>query len=310
MSGAAAQQRQAAALQRLATHGKTFNWARRLLGRDTGLLAAELYAFCRHVDDIADGDAPGGAALLARIAAALDGQVPPPDAETRQFLELAAQTGINLQAAKSLLTGLLFDQGEVALPDEEALLLYAYRVAGTVGLMMAPILGSRSAAADRHAVDLGIAMQLTNIARDIAEDAGMGRRYVPAAWCGGATAQDIAASLADDNAARPALQQAAAKLLDLADDYYRSGYAGLAYLPLRAHLSIGVAGYCYQAIGRKLRRNGLAYWRGRTVVGVGGKLLASFASLATLRHRRRGKRGHNQALHRALRGELREHGST
>lgn len=271
----------------LAENGKTFNWARRVLGSDMGLAAAQLYAFCRHIDDIADGDAAGGLALLEDIDAALAGAAPAPNHQTRAFLTFAKQARVPLEAARDLLAGLLSDQQEVALDSTEELLIYAYQVAGTVGLMMASILRCRNEAALSHAVCLGIAMQLTNIARDIAEDAHMGRRYVPGRWCANASANDIIASTRRPTPLRPEMQQAIAALLQLADHYYAYGYRGLAALPLRAHLSIAVAGYCYQAIGHKLRDNRFAYWQGRTVIGLGGKILNSLKSLATLRWRLR-----------------------
>ena len=296
-----------AALAQLARHGKTFNWARRLLGHDMGLAAAQLYAFCRHVDDIADGDMAGGQPHLDKIAACLRGESAPPDSETAHFIALAKQHKIDLRAAHSLLLGLLFDQGEVALETEDELLVYAYRVAGTVGLMMAPILQCSTSDAHRHAIDLGIAMQLTNIARDVAEDAAMGRRYIPADWCGGASSQAIDHAVKDDTSqTRPELQRAIARLLDLADSYYASGFRGLAALPLRAHISMAVAGYCYRQIGVKLRARNHAYWQGRVVVGWFGKLAASLRSLATLRLRGVDTAAHKSELHQAIIGELYE----
>lgn len=269
----------------LAENGKTFNWARRVLGADMGLAAARLYAFCRHIDDIADGDVKGGKEMLLAIDAALAGSAPAPDHQTRAFLHFAAQTNIPLDAARDLLAGLLADQEAVALESTDDLLVYGYQAAGTVGVMMASILRCRDEAALPHAVCLGIAMQLTNIARDIAADAEMGRRYVPGSWCSHATANDIIASTRRDTPLRNDMQHAVAALLQLADSYYAYGYHGLAALPLRAHLSIAVAGYCYQAIGHKLRRNGFAYWQGRTFVGLGGKIVHSLKSLISLRWR-------------------------
>lgn len=269
----------------LAENGKTFDWARRVLGPDMGLAAAQLYAFCRHVDDIADGDKPGGETLLAQIDAALAGNGAAPDSQTQSFLSFAQTQNISLAATRDLLAGLLFDQGEVALESTQDILVYGYQVAGTVGLMMASVLRCRHEGALGHAICLGIAMQLTNIARDIAEDAEMGRRYVPGRWCQSASPRDIVNSLRIDTPLRRDMQEAIEALLQLADTYYAYGYRGLSALPLRAHLSIGVAGYCYQAIGHKLRRRENRYWQGRMIVGVGGKILASLKSLATLRWR-------------------------
>ena len=146
--------------------------------------------------------------------------------------------------------------------------------------MMASILRCRDEAALSHAVCLGIAMQLTNIARDVAEDAQMA-----AVTCREDGVQppaaDIVVSARRDTAVRQDMRQSIAALLELADVYYAFAYRGLAALPLRAHLSIAVAGYCYQAIGHKLRRNGFAYWQGRTIVGFAGKILHSLRSLAS-----------------------------
>ena len=269
----------------LAENGKTFNWARRVLGADMGLAAARLYAFCRHADDIADGDKPGGITLLSEIDAALAGEGSPPDMQTRDFLAFAHEENISLAAARDLLGGLLFDQGAVEIETTQDLLVYCYQAAGTVGLMMASVLNCRDKDALAHAVCLGMGMQLTNIARDIAEDAAMGRRYVPAVWCAHASPAEIETSTLMDRPVRADMQDAIEALLKLADRYYAHGYRGLAALPLRAHFSIAIAGYCYQAIGHKLRRNRNQYWQSRTVVGLGGKIIASMKSLVTLRLR-------------------------
>ena len=90
-----------------------------------------------------------------------------------------------------MLEGLISDQGTVLLLNENQLIQYSYKVAGTVGLMMAPILGISSTKAIPFAVDLGIAMQLTNISRDVLEDAKLGRRYMPE-WCDDLSAPQIA----------------------------------------------------------------------------------------------------------------------
>ena len=104
-----------------------------------------------------------------------------------------------------------------------------------------------------HAIDLGIAMQLTNIARDVLEDAEMGRRYLPASWVGDLAPEQIVvlAKTPNDDAA-VTVTNAVSRLLTLADAYYKSGIAGLSYLPLRAHISIAVAALVYRQIGVQL----------------------------------------------------------
>ena len=216
----------------LAAHGKSFHWARRFLGPRAARQATLLYAFCRFLDDIADGDLPGGLPRLRAIDAALatDTVVDPPadTPEVATFLALSHEAAIPRAAARDLIAGLIFDQGTVAVADEAALIVYAYQVAGTVGLMMAPILGRRDARADAFAVDLGIAMQLTNIARDVAEDANLGRRYLPASWCGALAPAEIAAGAGDPSAAcRAPVATAVSETLVRAESDYASGLAGL-----------------------------------------------------------------------------------
>ena len=118
------------------------------------------------------------------------------------------------------------------------LLLYCYRVAGTVGLMMSHVMGLRDESALKHAADLGIGMQLTNIARDIIEDAAMGRIYLPLSWL--QEAQIPAAEVAAPEY-REKLAMLSLRLLREADRYYRSGDAGLWYLSFRSACAVSAA---------------------------------------------------------------------
>lgn len=283
----------------LAQHGKTFNWAKRFLGEDAGQKAAILYRFCRFADDVADSTSHKGSELIENMRASIyDDAIEVPEL-MRSFLEFSDRNGIDRKPIYDLLTGLKQDQGSVALKSEDELILYSYRVAGTVGLMMLPLIGATDPKARAFAIDLGIAMQLTNIARDIYEDAQMGRRYIPATIC-----NNMSSRLIRRGRLIPMHQQqlraSAQYLLRLADKYYASAYRGLAYLPLRSHLAIAVAGYCYQAIGHKIKRQNYAVWKGRTVVSLIEKIGASFMSLASLRFRFTRLKPHENALHLAL----------
>ena len=188
-----------------------------------------------------------------------------------------------IRPIQHLLDGLLFDQGHVAIKSEDALIKYAYQVAGTVGLLMCPVLGCQKRHAFSFAVDMGIAMQLTNIARDVLEDAKMGRRYLPANWVGQLSASDILAC-ANTPDSREAIQVKAGidRLLSLADAYYDSGRKGLVYLPPRAHIAIAVAANVYREIGQKLRRRRLNWSAGRVVTNKLEKVMASGGASASL----------------------------
>jgi phytoene synthase len=167
--------------------------------------------------------------------------------------------------------------------------------------MMAPILGRADQRADAFAIDLGIAMQLTNIARDVAEDAIMGRRYIPANWCETLTSAEISAGIASpETKIRAIISAGIVKILDLSESYYRSGLSGLAYLPWQNHLAIGIAAKVYRAIGIKIVRRNYEWWRGRQVTNAPEKLIASAESLPLLISRRKKPDFHDFDLHSPL----------
>ena len=292
------------ARETLAKNGKSFYWASRLLGRQMATDAAELYAFCRLLDDIADGDASGGPDRLQVIRGQLtrlaDNSEPDrTDPGLAACLPVIRRCGIPAAPLIHLLDGLLSDQEPVFIEDQDALVRYAYHVAGAVGLLMCPVLGCRDKAAFRFAVDMGIGMQLTNIARDILEDAQLGRRYLPERWCGPLRpAEIIACSDQPETQHYQAVQVAADRLLTLADRYYESGQKGLVWLPWRARLGIAVAGTVYREIGVKARRTGLRWGDGRVVTSKAEKLGASVSALGQMGGSRTAR--HDPALHQPI----------
>jgi len=289
----------------LAANGKSFYWARRFLGARMGRDAASLYAFCRLLDDMADGDIEDGPARLLSIRDDLVAGRTGTDPALRAFLPLMADKHFPDEVLVALIDGLLDDQVDmVALADEAALLRYAYRVAGTVGLLMCHVLDCHSPAARAHAIDLGIAMQLTNIARDVLEDAGMNRRYIPGDWVGNATPTEIlVAADSPGSAVHDDVTAAVSRLLDMAEAFYASGAQGYGYLPWRAHLSIAVAARVYRQIGVQLRTAGHAWHAGRQVTSKPTKLRCSVVALASLGARMGAVEArHDRRLHMALRG--------
>ena len=291
------------ALATLSRYGRTFRLAGSLLPR--GLLndAAELYAFCRHVDDLADEAADPASARIALDhlrRAVLGDQATHPAASG--FLGLVARHRLDPALAARLIDTMIDDLGPVRIADSGTLLRYAYGAAGTVGLMMSRLLGVVDPRAASHALDLGVAMQLTNIARDVAEDAQRDRVYLPADWL----PQDWRPG---DWHTREATLQAAqlfptvVRVLDLAELYYESGRQGLVYLPYRSRLAVGAAAAVYREIGQRIRRMGPGYLtsprcvvsQARRLLVLGGSLPASLSS-----HR---PQAHDARLHDALRGE-------
>jgi phytoene synthase len=247
----------------LQAHGKSFYFAGRFLGRETLEACARLYAFCRYVDDEVDmaTTVEVARASLEQIRDELRRGVSQRPA-VADFIALSGEHALSGEVTEALLDGMESDLGPVRIEDEAQLLRYAYRVAGTVGVHMAQVLGTRKLEAIYHAVDLGIAMQLTNIARDVVEDAERDRIYLPRTITGPLAPWQLC-----DPAYRSQVAGAVRALLDMAERYYASGMAGIPFLPRRAQFGILVAGRVYREIGEVLRRRGDSVWEGRAYVG-------------------------------------------
>jgi phytoene synthase len=154
-----------------------------------------------------------------------------------------------------------------------------------------------------YAIDLGIAMQLTNIARDILEDAQMGRRYLPESWVGDVTPEEIVQISQHPKSKRAQdICIGSKKLLNLAEQYYTSGLTGCAYLPLRAHAAISVAALVYRQIGIKTKNKGYPWFNGREFTSTSEKIICSFFGLLILYKRLFKKGQHKSILHDGLRG--------
>lgn len=297
-----------AAEQMLAQRGKSFHWARRLLSQPHAKRATRLYGFCRHIDDLADENScpmSAQASLAIVRRALLTGQSNDP--ALRDMLHLMHSCGIDPAIPLELITGVESDLGDVRVADMAELLRYAYRVAGTVGLMMTAALDVTAAQAQPHAIDLGIAMQLTNICRDVREDALQGRRYLPATLVG---ALEPAELINPVGAVRAVVVDAIHALLDIADRHYASGEQGLRYLPAGARAGILVAGRVYREIGIVLRKRDCDCWSSRAMVGPVGKAAVTLRALLALNemggaqqrqplHETYGASLHALALHRS-----------
>ena len=286
--------------QILATSGESFFWARRFLGRKMGHDAAVLYSFCRVLDDMADGDIPDGPAHLRQIQSLLKQGEWTQHPVLKHHAQLVEAYRLPHDVIGSLVEGLMDDQApQVLIKDEASLIQYAYKVAGTVGLLMCNILNNEDPRAKAHAVDLGIAMQLTNIARDVVEDAKMGVGTFPGEWVNHLSPEDIVLASKDPQSHEGTLiTLAVERLLELAEVYYASGRAGLSYLPLRAHFSIGVAAKVYRQIGRQLLKSTDSWHGQRQVTSKASKMLCTMRATSNLLSRiPHPRRRHDAVLH-------------
>jgi len=211
-----------------------------------------LYAFCRLSDDAIDlsgGSVMALRRLQDRLARVYDGH-PIPVAADRAMAGLVRRFAIPRAIPEALLEGLAWDTQERRYDDLPDLFDYAARVAGTVGVMMTLLMGVRTPDALARACDLGVAMQLSNIARDVGEDARAGRLYLPLRWLREAGI-DPEKFLANPMIS-PALKGVIARLLREADKLYDRAKRGIACLPPSCRPAILSAAILYAEIGRKL----------------------------------------------------------
>ena len=288
------------AKESIARGSKSFAAASRLLPPGTREDVARLYAWCRLCDDRIDGQEFGegeqqvadGAAILARLrantAAALAGKATG-DPVFDGFGRVARRHGISERLANDLLDGFARDVAGERYPTLDALAAYCYGVAGAVGVMMALVLGVPPGEADTldRACDLGLAFQMTNIARDVVADAEAGRVYLPADWLAEAGVAATPAAVADPGNAA-AVFQVTQRLVGAAEPYYRSAEAGIARLPWRAAWAIQSASRIYREIGMERIAAGPAGLTGRAGTTHGQKLrLLALSAVAASRRRSR-----------------------
>ncbi|WP_162910227.1 phytoene/squalene synthase family protein [Azohydromonas sediminis] len=245
---------------------RSFFAASLLLPRAVREPACALYAFCRIADD--EIDASGGSphaleALRLRLDAVYR-LAPTPHPADRALAAVVHRYHIPRALPEALLEGFAWDAQGRRYETFDDVCDYAARVAGAVGAMMALLMGVRGAEPLARACDLGVAMQLSNIARDVREDAAMGRLYLPCAWLRD-DGLDPDAWLADPQP-HPAIERAVLRLLAQADALYRRVDGGVARLPLPCRPGINAARRLYAAIGHEVRRRGPQAWHSRAVV--------------------------------------------
>ena len=263
---------------------KSFALASRVLPPALRDDASMLYAWCRYCDDVIDGQEMGHGQiedyktgqgerlemLREKTARALSGE-PMEDPVFAGLARVIKTHEINHRHPFDLLKGFEMDAEDRVYKSVDDILDYAYHVAGVVGVMMANIMGVRDDATLDRASDLGLAFQLTNIARDVIDDAQADRVFVP---------QDLLSKHGAPNAAQelaqrdnwPSAYKAACEQLDIAEAYYRSAKVGIRELDFRCAWAISAALKVYREIGEVLRSGGPEAWEGRVGAGKGRKL--------------------------------------
>lgn len=267
---------------------KSFAGATRLFSPSVRDDAYMLYAWCRHCDDQIDGQDLGFASAEAR-AGTIDDRLAELKTQTLDaiagkadhpvFIALSrvvAKHQMDQRFPLDLLDGFAMDARGHDYASLNDTILYSYHVAGVVGVMMAIIMGVKDTATLNRACDLGIAFQLTNISRDVIDDAREGRIYLPADWLEG---EGISREEIAGPEHREALYRVVDRVLTTADDYYASARHGLTALPFRSAWAIAAARRVYSEIGSVVRQRGPRAWDTRVIVPRRQKLAGAALAL-------------------------------
>jgi 15-cis-phytoene synthase len=252
---------------------KTFSLAARFFEKEQFLSAAKIYSWCRYCDDAID-ESPATLHTLREISDKTFNPVSGP--EFAGFQAIRAQYQIPEFYPRELLAGMEMDLNKNYYTNFDELKLYCFRVAGTVGLMMSHVMGLFDERALSHAAKLGMAMQLSNIARDVKEDYQRGRIYLPQEWL----------SLAGINpgellqpSQKNKLRMVVKRLLGEAEILYQEGSEGVIYLPFRSAIAVTMARNLYREIGREVLRRHNDFPHKRIVISSGRKMVLSFLAL-------------------------------
>ncbi len=251
----------------LSIYAKSFNWSGFFLPKKIYYKCSVLYDFCRTIDNIADQnkDLEIKKKELEEFRKKFE-QKDKNDSVIKNMWNLMSERNISKKIVDDLFDGVNSDlKKEVRIETEKELLIYSYRVAGTVGLMMAKIFGVKKKESLQRAIDLGIAMQLTNIARDVVEDEKKNRVYLIK------SSNDIFKSIKN--------------IILKADSFYDSSFEGIRDIPLNSRFSIIVARRVYRQIGKKiLDKKDIQNYRqsGKIYVSNFGKVIQTLFSLKDL----------------------------
>ena len=251
----------------LSIYAKSFNWSGFFLPKKIYYKCSVLYDFCRTIDNIADQnkDLEIKKKELGEFRKKFE-QKNKDDGVIKNMWDLMNEKNISKKIVEDLFDGINSDlKKEVKIETEKELLIYSYRVAGTVGLMMAKIFGVKKKESLQRAIDLGIAMQLTNIARDVVEDEKKNRVYL----------------IKSSNDAFKSIKNIILK----ADSFYESSFEGIKDIPLNSRFSIIVARRVYRQIGRKiLSKKDIESYReaGKIYVSKIGKIIQTLFALKDL----------------------------
>ena len=270
---------------------KSFALASRVLPPELRDDASMLYAWCRYCDDVIDGQEMGHGQIadykigqaerlesLRKDTTDALAEKPTDNPVFAGLARVVKTHSIDHKHPFDLLKGFEMDASDRVYNSVDDILDYSYHVAGVVGVMMANIMGVRDEATLDRASDLGLAFQLTNIARDVIDDAKADRVFVPRDLLKTAGAPIDATNLTKQEN-WPAAHKAACAQLDIAEQYYESAKVGIKELPFRCAWAISAALAVYREIGERLRAGGPKAWEGRVSASKGRKMALALGAV-------------------------------
>jgi len=263
-------------------HSRTFSLAARFLPRPVQMPIATLYLFCRRVDSIADQRVqevgPERALdevhdVRARLNETLGGHPPTDEILWRRLAEVHERYGLDREPLEELIEGAVWDLEDRPVESKDDLIAYSNLVGGSVGAMMLPFLSDDEAydELESSARELGIAMQITNILRDVGEDIDeLDRVYLPSSWM---RQYNVPREALVNGRRAPGYQALLERAMSVAEQYYRNSYEGVAALPFRTRVGIRAAARMYREILNEVRANEYDNLNRRAYVSLGRKLL-------------------------------------
>ena len=257
----------------LKNEGKSFYWASFFLPKSSKINAGKLYSICRYFDNVADSDNTDKSLFLKESIEKIKNEN---ENIIKLFLE---ENSIDISIFIDLIEGLIKDQKNIVLTNKNELIEYSYHVAGTVGLMMSKIIGVRDTKAIPCAIDLGIAMQITNIVRDVYEDAQLKRIYLPSEWIPNITLSMLDGHNKINLSQEETISKGIHRLIDLSDEFYKNGFSGLQFIPIKTRLGIFIAANIYRGIGMKIKKNGKKYLMKRIYLNSFEKFIITIKSI-------------------------------
>ena len=279
-------------------HGKTFYWASFFLDNAKMQAIYSIYSFCRKIDDMVD-EAENLNIAKKKLHIFMDAWR---EGKSHSIIEvlknIPKENWPNQKLVEIFLNGQMSDIKFTSFKSDKALIIYCYQVAGTVGLMVCDIFGVKDKKMRYFAIDLGIAMQLVNISRDIYEDSLRNRIYLPESLIGKYTPNEIAKPTKKTSAK---IDLAREKIIHLANIYFASASQAIDHLPKGAALAVKLASALYQQIGFQLIHTRYQHNERRCYVTSFSKLLITLNIIAKfLITFKANLKPHNKNLHKFL----------